>query len=235
MTKTTIKKLEQLKKELKKVVKGRDKLIDALVLGIASNQHVLLIGKHGEAKSYLVENLAKATGLNYFASQIHQETIVKDIVGLLNPVKYREGEIDILKTKFWNSEILFFDEFLRGRSEFLDFLLEVMVERKTSKTLLGETKLPVISVIATSNPLTEEYNTERMDLALKDRFFAIISIDHLIADEANANTIHDILLNNATEVENVGLTRDELISFSEEAKKVDIDIDAVIEIFVNAY
>lgn len=233
-TEETAKKLEKLKSELKKVVIGRDDIIDAMVLGLASNQHILLLGKHGEAKSYLAEHLAKATGLKYFYTQMHQETIVKDIVGLLDPLKYREGKLDIIKTKFWDSEILFIDEIMRGRTEALDFLLEVMVERRTSKTLLGETKLPIVSLIATSNPLTEQYNTERMDLALKDRFFAIINLDHLIESDLNHGHIKTILINEMEKVDNVGFTREELVSFAKESKKVDIDVDTVIEIFANA-
>jgi hypothetical protein len=61
-------------------------------------------------------------------------------------------------------------------------LLEVLQERKCSKTVLGEQELPVVSVICTSNPLTDDYNTERMDLALKDRFNVILEIDHLIGN-----------------------------------------------------
>jgi MoxR-like ATPase len=234
-TEATTKKLIKLQEEIKKIVIGRDDVIEALVLGIASNQHILLLGKHGEAKSFLVEHLAKATDLKYFYSQIHQETIVKDIVGLLNPVEYQKGKLDIIKTLFWNSDILFFDEFLRGRSEFLDFLLEVMVERKTSKTLLGESKLPVISVIATSNPLTDDYNTERLDLALKDRFYAILSLEHLIQNDEKHNDIKAILVNDKNKVENVGLTREELKQFYEHGiASVKVDTDVVVEIFVNA-
>ena len=232
--KQTVDKLTKLKQELKKVIIGRDDIIDSMILSLASNQHILLIGRHGEAKSYLVNQLGKATGLKCYSSQVHQETIVKDIVGLLNPVAYNKGEIDIIKTPFWNSELLYFDEILRGRSEFLDFLLEVMVERKTSKTLLGDTPLPVLSVIATTNPLTEDYNTERLDLALKDRFFAIINLDHLIEKETNMKFIKQVLENDNHEVESVNLTRNELINFSKEAKNVKIDSDIIIDIFANA-
>jgi hypothetical protein len=234
-TEDTSKKLQKLKMELKKIVIGRDDIIDTLILGLASNHHALIVGKHGESKSMLVEQLAKASGLKYFYSQIHQETIVKDIVGLLNPLKYREGKLDIIKTKFWDSEILFFDEAFRGRTEFLDLLLEVMIERKTSKTLLGETPLPIISVVCTSNPTNSEfYNTERIDLALKDRFFAIVNIDHLIESDLNHGHIKTILLNDTNTIDNVGLTREELVNFAKESKKVAIDVDTVIEIFANA-
>jgi MoxR-like ATPase len=230
----TATKLKKVSEELKTVIKGRDNVIDSLVLAIASNNHALLLGKFGEAKTLMAGKLAKASGLKYYEAQIHQETIVKDITGLLNPVKYRQGEIDIIKTKFWDAEIIFLDEVLRGRTEFLDMLLEVMIERKTTKTLLGEVSLPVLSVIATSNPISQEYNTERLDLALKDRFFAIVRIDHLIEDK-KYDDIRQVLNGTINGIESVNLKREELIEFANYAKKnVTVDIDTIIEIFRNA-
>ncbi|MHA1827107.1 MAG: AAA family ATPase, partial [Candidatus Heimdallarchaeaceae archaeon] len=189
-----------LKDELRRHVKGREDLIDTVILALCSNEHVLIIGKHGEAKSFLVHKLAQITSLQVHYQQVHNELTLKEVVGLLDPLSYQQGKLNLLKTRFWSANILFFDEFLRGRSEFLDFLLEVMIERKCSKTVLGEVQLPqLISVIATSNPLTEEYNTERLDLAMKDRFSFIVNVDHLIENEANREVIKSILEDNELE------------------------------------
>jgi MoxR-like ATPase len=228
----TIKKLDELKGELKKVIIGRDDIIDSLVLALASNEHILIIGKHGEAKSYAVNTLNKVTKLNSFSVQLHRETTLKDIVGLINPAEFQKGNLDLIKTKFWNANIFFCDEFLRARSEFLDFLLEVMVERKTTKTILGERNLPIISVIATTNPLTEEYNTERLDLALKDRFFSIIDVKHMV--EENKREEITKILNDATGngLKLIDLTADELIALKEEAKKIIVDDGIIVELFI---
>jgi len=220
-----------VKSELKKVIKGRDEVIDAIVLGLASNEHILIIGKHGEAKTMLVRLLGKITGLKTFEMQVHQETIVKDVVGLLNPIEYKKGKLDIIKTNFWDAEIQFYDEFLRGRTEFLDFLLEVMVERQTTKTVLGLRKLPVISVVATSNPLTEFYNTERMDLALKDRFYAILNLNHLI-ENGDYSSLKEVLKNREGREARINITRNELIELKNYAiKNVKFDADVIIDIF----
>ncbi len=178
--KKTIEKMKKLSVALKRVVYGRDSLVNALVLSIACNQHILIIGAHGEAKTLIAKKLCEFTGLKGFITQLHQEMELKSIVGMIDPIAYGKGEYGLIKTGFWDANILFFDEFLRGRSEFNDFLLEVMQERVCSKTILGEVKLPLVSVICTSNPLTEDYNTEQMDVALKDRFLIILDIDHLV-------------------------------------------------------
>jgi MoxR-like ATPase len=228
----TIKKLEQIKAELKKAVTGRDEIIDAVVLALAANEHILIEGKHGEGKSYAINKLNEITGLKSFSIQLHRETTIKDIVGMINPVEFQKGKLDLIKTKFWDANILFCDEFLRARSEFLDFLLEVMVERRTTKTVLGEVKLPIISVIATTNPLTDEYNTERLDLALKDRFFSIVRLNHMIENTQGVEHIAEILnhMRNG-EVGKVELNAEELTAIPKFANAVKTDDAMIVSLF----
>jgi len=226
----TIKKLDGVGQELRSKVKGRDDVIDSLILAIASGEHIMIQGSHGEAKSMVVRLLCEVSGLNYFYRQIHNETTVKDIVGILNPLSYKKGEIELIKTSFWSANIHFYDEFLRGRSEFLDFLMEVMQERKCSKTLEGEKELPVLSVIATTNPLTEEYNTERLDLALKDRFAIILNIEHLIGD--NPEAVQEVLQReNNSKIKKIDLSVEELRAIRERSTEMEYDVDVVMTLF----
>jgi MoxR-like ATPase len=226
------KKLKKITTEMKKVIYGRDDIINTLSLMLASNQHCLIIGSHGEGKSMSVKKLVEGAGLFHYNIQVHNETIVKDVVGMIDPRAYQEGRLELLKTGFWDANILYFDEFMRGRTEFLDFLLEVMQERKTSKTVLGEVDLPLISVICTSNPLTDDYNTERMDAALKDRFSFIIDINHLMQ-----NSPSEVLRVLNTHNENYsikceGLTINELTAIPKYAKEtVEIDNNMIKDIF----
>jgi len=214
----TRKKLDGIEKQLNVIVFGREKTVKGLILALASNEHIMIQGKHGEGKSYLVKKLSEITNLKTYYKQLHNETQLKEVVGMINPIAFQKGKLDIIKTSFWDSNILFFDEFLRGRSEFLDFLLEVMIERECSKTVLGAVKVPIISVIATTNPLTEEYNTERLDLALKDRFSFIINFDHLI--EERPEMLDRVIGSSDNEkVKPIKLTPKELQDFREYALK----------------
>lgn len=227
--------LNKLRNGLRKAVYGRDNVSNALVFALASNQHMLILGPHGEAKSYLVKKMIDFTKLKGYYTQVHIETSVKDIVGMINPAQALKGNLELVKTPFWNSNILYFDEFLRARTEFLDFLLEVLEERTCSKTVLGNQSLPVVSVIATSNPLTDDYNTDdRLDLALKDRFAFIVDIgDHLIATspsqvERMLNTHDESISFNG----NMALNPDELRVFNQYAKKnVSVDTSIIRELF----
>lgn len=183
MQKETIQKIKQIEGELNTHVIGREEAVKTLLLALSSQEHILILGKHGEAKSLMADLVTKTTKLKSYSKQLHNETTLKEILGMLNPIEYQKGKLDLIKTDFWDCNIAYFDEFLRGRSEFLDFLLEIMIERRCSKSVLGNVDLPLLSVIAVSNPLTEEYNTERLDLALKDRFSFILNFNHLIEDK----------------------------------------------------
>ena len=227
--KKVILKLEGLKGDLNHAVKGREEMVEGLILALASQEHILVKGEHGEAKSMIVKLLCDATELKYCYRQIHNETTVKDIVGILNPIAYRKGEIELLKTEFWDAHILFLDEFLRGRSEFLDFMMEVMQERKCSKTLLGEQPVAVLSTIATTNPLSEEYNTERLDLALQDRFAIILNIEHLIRD--NPDAVREVLDSENGKVTKINLNVGELRGIRENSKQIPHDSGIIMAIF----
>jgi len=175
--------LHDLEEELQDAIKGRDDLVEQVVLALSSSEHVMIRGKHGEAKSMLAEKLAEATDLSAFTQQIHRETRTKHIAGMLDLEKYEEdSELDLIETEFFSSHILHFDEFLRGTEEFQDLLLEVMEERRFTKSYKDSVELPVLSVIATTNPLTSGYNTGSIDEALMSRFAFVVDVDHLVED-----------------------------------------------------
>jgi len=184
--KDVLKSVKDLETFLNGKIYGREKLIRAITLSLLSKENVLIQGKHGEAKSFLTHLISKHTNLNTYYKQIHNQTTLQDILGVINPIKFKNGELDLIKTKFWTSNLMFYDECLRN-SDLLDFLLEVMVERKCSKTILGEVELEdLICVISTTNPTTEEYHTEKMDMAMFDRFGFIVNVNHLIEDDIDS-------------------------------------------------
>lgn len=250
----TAEKLTKIKTEAKKIIKGRDDLLDAVILGLASNEHILIKGTTGEAKSMCAEIVAEATGLDFYHQQLHQETRIRDIVGVFNPFPFSKPELFVdeeeirknpdkvselykhllMKTDIWNSNIIFFDEIMRARTEFVDFLLEIMQERRISKTILPTEDVPLISVIATTNPLNEDYNTERLDAAIKDRFYSIIDLKPLIEkDQSASRKVIELNQDDIDRViDNIDITPQELRGFRGEAlDKVDYDSFVILSIF----
>jgi len=222
--KSILKSAKDLETFLNSKIYGRQKLTKAITLSLLNRENVLIQGKHGEAKSFLTHLISKHTNLNTYYKQIHNQTTLQDILGVINPIKFKNGELDLIKTKFWTANLMFFDECLRN-SDLLDFLLEVMVEHKCSKTILGEIDLDeLVSVIATTNPTTEEYHTEKMDMAMFDRFGFIVNVNHLIEDDIDSfkKVIRETNENSNEDNTKVDFDIEDLKKVGESIKKIQI-------------
>jgi len=221
-------KLKELEGFLNSKIYGRKQLVKSVILSLMNSENTLIIGKQGEAKSFLLHLIAKHSNLQTFYKQIHNQTTLQDILGVINPIEFQKGNLELLKTKFWNSNLMFYDECLRN-SDLLDFLLEVMCEHKCSKSILGEVDLKdLVCVVATSNPTTEDYHTEKLDLAMLDRFGYIINVNHLIEDnlEDFKKVMRDLNETNGNNQEvKIDFDIKGLFELKESIKKVEIPID----------
>lgn len=203
--KSVVKSAKDLEIFLNSRIYGRKEMVKSVILSLLNKENVLIQGKHGEGKSFITHLIADHTNLNCFYKQIHNQTTLQDILGVIDPIKFKNGMLDLIKTRFWTANFMFYDECLRN-SDLLDFLLEVMVEHKCSKTILGEVNLnDLISVIATTNPTTEEYHTEKLDLAMLDRFGYIVNLNHLIEEDMESfkKVVRDINENQNNDVTKV--------------------------------
>ena len=67
LSKSTIQKckeeLDEVKKEISKIVVGQEKIVEILLNALLANGHVLLEGIPGIAKTLVIRSLAAATGL----------------------------------------------------------------------------------------------------------------------------------------------------------------------------
>ena len=73
------------------------------------------------------------------------------------------------------AEICVLDDVSRAPGEALNVLLRILNERK-----FGETPIPLLTAIATSNPLRDEYYNEPLDPANLDRFAIQLRVSGLI-------------------------------------------------------
>ena len=76
-----VKKFEQLKKEIAKVIVGQDAVIEQILISIFSGGHVLLVGVPGLAKTLMVDTIAKTLGLNFKRIQFTPDLMPSDILG----------------------------------------------------------------------------------------------------------------------------------------------------------
>jgi MoxR-like ATPase len=159
--------LREVAAEVGRVLVGQKDLLDAMLVGLLADGHVLLEGVPGLAKSLAVQSFAAALGGLHRRIQFTPDLLPSDLVGTLvfepktGDWKVREGPV------FAN--FLLADEINRAPPKVQSALLESMQERQV--TIAGETRrLPApFLVLATQNPLELE-GTYPLPEAQIDRF-----------------------------------------------------------------
>lgn len=173
-------KLQQLKKEISKVIVGQESVIDSLLRALICEGHVLIEGVPGLAKTTMINTLAKALGLEFGRVQFTPDLLPSDIVGaqIYNP---KNSDFEIKKGPVFTN-LLLADEINRAPAKVQSALLEAMQERQV--TLAQESyKLPEpFFVLATQNPLESE-GTYSLPEAQLDRFMMKILIGYNSKEE----------------------------------------------------
>jgi len=159
--------IDTLKQALTKHIIGHPTLINALLIGLLSEGHILIEGLPGLAKTTAVNALAKALGLEFKRVQFTADLLPSDILGA--EVYHPKTESFVLKQGPVFTNLLLCDEINRASAKVHSALLEVMQERQVS---IGEHSFTVPSpfvVIATQNPIDQE-GTYALPEAQLDRF-----------------------------------------------------------------
>ncbi len=172
--------LQSLRSEIQKVIVGQDRLIDRLLMALITNQHVLLEGVPGLAKTLTVTTLAKAIQASFHRIQFTPDLLPADLIGTLiyNP---KEGDFTTKQGPLFANLILA-DEINRAPAKVQSALLEAMQERQVT---LGDTTyaLPApFMVLATQNPVEQE-GTYPLPEAQVDRFLFKVVVTYPTADQ----------------------------------------------------
>ena len=173
-------------------LEGWTALEPVILASLASAEPMLLIGRHGAAKSFLLERLAEALGLEfrcYNASLIDYD----DLVGI--PVPNKDGTgLHYISTpmSIWDAEVVFVDEISRTRPDLANKLFPIIHERRVQGIALERLR----HRWAAMNPITPDdgehdddlsyLGVEPLDPALADRFTFLIEApnwDELTNDE----------------------------------------------------
>lgn len=169
-----VKKHNQLKKEISKVIIGQDEVVKQVLLAIFSGGHALLIGVPGLAKTLLVNTLAQALGLDFKRIQFTPDLMPSDILG--SEILDENRQFKFIKGPIFGNIILA-DEINRTPPKTQAALLEAMQERVV--TIAGnhyKLSLPYF-VLATQNPIEQE-GTYPLPEAQLDRFMFAINLEY---------------------------------------------------------
>ena len=210
--------INRIKKEVHKVVVGQEKMVEALIVGLICQGHILLEGVPGLAKTTTINALAKTLGLDFKRVQFTPDLLPTDIIGTeiydptTNSFKIKKGPV------FTN--LLLADEINRAPAKVQSALLEVMQERQV--TIGDDTfKLPPpFLVMATQNPVEQEGAYELPEAQL-DRFLMKIVVGY--NSRAEELEIARRVSNNSFEkIEQVATIKD-LMRVQAEAMEVHLD------------
>ncbi|MDB3905539.1 MoxR family ATPase [Crocinitomicaceae bacterium] len=167
--------IEQLKKEISKVIVGQEEMIDSLIIALLTEGHVLLEGFPGLAKTLTVKTLSQAMNLDFSRIQFTPDLLPADVTGTMI-YQQKSESFAVRKGPLFASFILA-DEINRAPAKVQSALLEAMQERQVT---IGEEsfKLPdPFLVMATQNPIEQE-GTYNLPEAQKDRFMMKVSVGY---------------------------------------------------------
>ena len=219
--------VENVKKNIGKVIVGKEDQVEELLLALVCGGHVLIEDVPGLGKTTLVTALARSLNCTYSRIQFTSDLLPSDVTGYtaFNP---KTGEREVCFGGLM-AQIVLADEINRTSPKTQSSLLEAMQEAQL--TIDGKTyPLPEpFIVLATQNPV-EHTGTYPLPEAQLDRFFMQLSLGY----PTHAEEI-DILKRNMRarpidELEPVASAED-ILALREERKKV-ICADAVLDYII---
>lgn len=172
-----------VKEEIKKVVRGKDTVIDMVLCTLLAGGHILLEDVPGVGKTTLAVALSRSLNMSYKRMQFTPDVLPSDILGF-SMYDNKTGDFNFRKGAIFTNLFLA-DEINRTSPKTQSALLEVMEEGKVSVDGNTYELADPFFVIATQNPVGAS-GTQKLPDSQLDRFFVKLSLgypDHQSATE----------------------------------------------------
>lgn len=167
--------LDDLKKEISRIIVGQEAMIDGLLTGLLTRGHILLEGLPGLAKTLAIKTLASAMNGSFSRIQFTPDLLPSDVIGTMI-YNAQQHEFTVRKGPVFANFVLA-DEINRAPAKVQSALLEAMQEKQV--TIGKETYIleePFL-VLATQNPIEQE-GTYSLPEAQLDRFMLKMHIGY---------------------------------------------------------
>jgi MoxR-like ATPase len=165
--------LNRARTEVAKVVIGQEEPIRYALIAIFTNQHALVEGVPGVAKTLLVKTLAHILGSPFNRIQFTPDLMPSDIIGT-NTFHLQRNEFTFVPGPIFTTFLLA-DEVNRAPSKTQSALLQAMQERQVTVDRQTYSLARNFTVFATQNPVEFE-GTYPLPEAQKDRFMLKIRV-----------------------------------------------------------
>jgi MoxR-like ATPase len=174
---------DRIRKELAKVIRGQEEVIELLLIALLSGGHALITGAPGLAKTLLIQSTAQLFHLSFKRIQFTPDLMPADITGTEILGESLDGgrRLEFVKGPLFANLILA-DEINRTPPKTQSALLEAMQEHQVTAAGVRYPLEEPFFVLATKNPVEME-GTYPLPEAQLDRFMFDIRIDYLSEDD----------------------------------------------------
>lgn len=158
---------------------GWKQLEPVLLAALSTKMPLLLVGKHGCAKSFVLERLAESLNLSY---RFYNASLINydDLVGIPIPSKDNKSlEYISNNSSIWDAEVVFIDEINRTKPELQNKLFPIIYDKRIQGQDLTKLQYRWAAMNPSSNEEDDEieyYGAMPLDPALADRFPFIVLV-----------------------------------------------------------
>ena len=172
---TTRDNITALQNALQDQIIGQPNLVNALIIALLADGHLLVEGAPGLAKTKAIKTLADNMEGDFQRIQFTPDLLPADITGS-EIYRAESGEFVFQKGPLFNNLVLA-DEINRAPAKVQSALLEAMAERQVSVASTTYQLDDLFLVMATQNPIEQE-GTYPLPEAQLDRFLMHVRIDY---------------------------------------------------------
>ena len=211
-----VKKYQELKDEIGKIIIGQDKVVDSLLISIFTGGHCLLVGVPGLAKTLMINTLSKALGLEYSRIQFTPDLMPSDIIG--TEILDESRKFKFVKGSVF-ANIVLADEINRTPPKTQAALLEAMMEKSVTVSGVSYKLNEPFFVLATQNPIEQE-GTYPLPEAQLDRFMFNVKLDYPTFEE-ELEIVKTTTIDRAEEIK-VVLTANEILNYQRVIRRLPV-------------
>ncbi len=208
----------KLKENIGVVIKGKDEVVDKLILSFLCGGHILLEDIPGTGKTTLVKALAKSVDCNFTRVQFTPDLLPSDLTGV-NFYNQQEAKF-VFRPGPVFTNILLADEINRATPRTQSSLLECMEEHQVTVDGVTRPLAAPFLVVATQNPI-EIQGTFPLPEAQLDRFFMKLSMGYP-GSEHELAMLQAFTLQSPLATLSSVLTQEEILTAQQQVREVTV-------------
>lgn len=181
------------RQELSAALIERDDEVDLVLTALACQEHVLLVGAPGSAKSLLLDSVMRWMSGKKFSILFTKFTSPDEVFGPVSLKGLKEDRfVRVTAGKLPEADLVFTDEIFKASSAILNTLLRVLNERVYEAGDGSFTAVPLKLCVAASNEWPQSQDGGRELEALHDRFLFRKAVRPILSQAGRTRLLWEI-------------------------------------------